>query len=686
MGQPEKDIRKQSVSSTFRDIEARFEHLANYTADVEQQLMLERADRKTIIRNEIEEIRKKLREEIETEMQSQFASREKALKEKEEALNSKEDTIIKREDDYAKTQERKEQEIGLKYKAEFNAKLDSAIEEARQKLVQMVQGFIEALNASKSGNLTHMQKYLDKYEKEAVETQAVYNKELAEALASANSQHTKKRQQCEYAIRRLYLQKSELWKPTDSEREEVQKELLKKLELTDAERADYDRCRDSIKAYRNRIKAQKELEHRNNMMLHGRTIIPDNLLRLDPIMLYPENYVGNEHEYRIIGHDDTEEIVPCSEKYVIRVYRRLVVVKKDDIFDKPIEVPLPERIIYKSYASAELLSRIEVRKFYYHLPFYRQEKMMKMEGYPLKRSTMDGWHKEICALLEPIYKLQKQKVLESKNLAADGCPMPMIDNLKHKTVNKYLIELRSIDTGIPVFTTAPPNLFKGNGRGKAVVQDLLDGWQGGGFMCDACSSYDWLKKVEKPVDVVLCRSVAHLRRDFERAGTEDNVLSHEALLMLQQIYSVEEIIKALNLKGADIVSYRKKYALPVWGILQTWALKYLLIVPVESLIRKAINYLLTHFDELTGYICIAGMPIDNNDTERAIREMVMGKNAYLFCENELSCHNAAIMYSLFGACKVLGKDPEAWLTYVLKHIKSCPKDNLVSLLPEFFMA
>lgn len=38
----------------------------------------------------------------------------------------------------------------------------------------------------------------------------------------------------------------------------------------------------------------------------------------------------------------------------------------------------------------------------------------------------------------------------------------------------------------------------------------------------------------------------------------------------------------------------------------------------------------------------------------------------------------------FDACKVLGKNPERWLSYVLKNIKTTPKDKLYTLLPEFW--
>ena len=56
------------------------------------------------------------------------------------------------------------------------------------------------------------------------------------------------------------------------------------------------------------------------------------------------------------------------------------------------------------------------------------------------------------------------------------------------------------------------------------------------------------------------------------------------------------------------------------------------------------------------------------------------------CGNEDldACKRAAMMYSLFGACKVLDKNPERWLCYVLEHIDSTPEDKYYTLLPEFW--
>ena len=81
----------------------------------------------------------------------------------------------------------------------------------------------------------------------------------------------------------------------------------------------------------------------------------------------------------------------------------------------------------------------------------------------------------------------------------------------------------------------------------------------------------------------------------------------------------------------------------------------------NSLIFKALKYLIRNYDELTHYLDISEMPIDNTDTEGLICDMLMGKKAYLFCRDLDACKRAAMMYSLFGACKVLNKNPERWL-------------------------
>lgn len=81
------------------------------------------------------------------------------------------------------------------------------------------------------------------------------------------------------------------------------------------------------------------------------------------------------------------------------------------------------------------------------------------------------------------------------------------------------------------------------------------------------------------------------------------------------------------------------------------------------------------------YMKYPEMPFTNNDCERQIREMVMGRKNYLFCQNHPAARRAAMMYSFFGTCKFQGKNPEPWLTYVLEHIRTTPAEQIYHCYP-----
>ena len=352
--------------------------------------------------------------------------------------------------------------------------------------------------------------------------------------------------------------------------------------------------------------------------------------------------------------------------------------RKDDSMQKLLQSPCYEDVFWKSYASAELLAQLECNKYVLHQPFNRQIKKMKQDGFILAPSTVDDWHQGVCDKLEPLYNLQKDRVMSSLLLGADGSPFPILDCEKHKTVNHYLIQYRSVATGIPIFMVNTKNK---HGRGTADIMDNLNDWNGVALMCDGYSGYDWLKKVNGRI---LCRCVVHARRPMERALKENPNLAKIGLLFYQNINLIEEMIKEKKLEGEEKALFRKDNAEPLWEDFKLWAANAILDVPKDSNIFQALNYMLRNYTELTNYIDIPDMPLDNNDTERLIRDMVMGKKAYLFCRDLDACKRAAMMYSLFGACKVLDKNPERWLCYVLKHIDSTPEDKYYTLLPEFW--
>lgn len=335
-----------------------------------------------------------------------------------------------------------------------------------------------------------------------------------------------------------------------------------------------------------------------------------------------------------------------------------------------------DAVLAKSYFSNELASKMAVDKYVNHMPFYRQLEQMKRDGWDVAKATVNDVHKKVCLALEDLYRLQVDVVMSSEHLAADGCPMPVVDNDKHKTTGKYIVEYRSLDLGIPIFIYEIGT--HGNGRGAGVIKSHLLPWTGSLILCDGCQSYDWIAKTGR----VVCRCSAHARREFERAKTENVLLSNFGLASFQIIYGVEELIIELGLTGSDKIAYRKENAAIAWQSLLAWCVFTVNDVPQNSQMHKACNYVIRHYDELTAYMDYDVVPLDNNATESDIRALVMGKQNYLFCQNEESCHYAAVMYTFFAACKVLKINPEKWLSDVLDKIPFTPKEKLSELLPQ----
>ncbi len=679
-----------SVSKSYELLKARYLDMAQAHEETEAALMRERALRSDLVAQGVDDIRATLREEIMAELKAQLDAEyaevakeradvefeRQALDEARKTLDNDRLKMASEKEKMLESLERKTVELQLQFQSAIEEKTREISSQGIMRLEALTITLTNAVNAGRSGDLDSASRYLSEFEEELHKVNDEFIKKLHKENDDLKKAVLSKSQQNAVLVRNAYLKKHEGFALTEEERAVIQKRN-DLLPLNDKERSEYNHAVAKVKEYEDRVRAEREARRLAGKDSHGRNPIPANLLRLDPVLLYPEGY--NKDDYDIIGWKTHEEVVPIKERYMVRVTKRAVVALKSDVDRKPLTAPLPEGIIYKSCASAELLAQLEYRRFFLHLPWYRQERMMRQEGFPLNRSTMCDWHKDVCDELNGLYECQIEEVMKSRYLAADGCPMPMIDNEKHRTVNKYLVEIRSIDTGVPIFRAAPPELFKGNWRGKAVIQHYLKDWKGEALMCDACPSYDWLKK--EP-DVTLCRCAAHSRREVERAKDESRLLAEEALLVYQQIYALEAMIKYYELSDVAITDFRSRYELPLWNYLYKWCLENLPKVKDGSRIEKAINYILRHFDELTAYINIPEMPLDNNDCERGIREMVMGKQAYLFCESEEACYNSAMMYTFFGACKVLNKNPERWLAYVLKHIKTWPKDRLVELLPQ----
>lgn len=364
--------------------------------------------------------------------------------------------------------------------------------------------------------------------------------------------------------------------------------------------------------------------------------------------------------------------------YVRRIVRPKYVqspsVSADSSADAParqiIKAPLPSLPIPGGNVGPGLLAYLLISKYVDHLPFYRQVQIFKREGLKLAESTVNGWFRAVCKLMEPLYYELRKQVLASGYIMADETPIPVQSSHKPgATHTGYLWVYRSV-SGLVVFDYQ-------KSRGAQGPQDFLASYQGV-LQTDGYAGYD---KFAKKPGIRLLACMAHARRKFEQALANDKASAEHALLQFQKLYQIERRCKEEGLSPEAIQQLRQQEAIPLLQQLHQWMQEQYVKVAPKSSIGKALAYSLKLWDRLTGYTENGSWHIDNNLVENSIRPVALGRKNYLFAGSHDAAKWAAMLYSLLGTCKNLEVAPFEWLKTTIERLPDTKITELSSLLP-----
>src|SRR5215475_8247254 len=235
----------------------------------------------------------------------------------------------------------------------------------------------------------------------------------------------------------------------------------------------------------------------------------------------------------VIGEETSErlDVIPAQYRVIVTHRPRLACRACERI----VEAPAPEHLIRSGLPSEAMVASVLVAKYGWHLPLYRQAKMLATQGIDLDRSTLAFWVGYAAAELTPLYQRLKQVLLGSAKLAVDETPVPVLDPGRGKTKTGYFWTLArddrpwaGADPPAVVYTYAP-------GRGGEHLQALLATYRGI-VQCDGYAPY---KKL--PSDrIVIAFCWAHLRRKlFDIAKGGNAPIATEALVRIAALYEIE---------------------------------------------------------------------------------------------------------------------------------------------------
>ena len=84
---------------------------------------------------------------------------------------------------------------------------------------------------------------------------------------------------------------------------------------------------------------------------------------------------------------------------------------------------------------------------------------------------------------------------------------------------------------------------------------------------------------------------------------------------------------------------------------------------------------------LCAHLSHAGIGVDNNPAENAIRPLALGRKNWLFVGSQQAGERAAVLMSLIESAKLNGHDAWAYLKDILTKLPTWPNSRLAELLP-----
>ena len=327
---------------------------------------------------------------------------------------------------------------------------------------------------------------------------------------------------------------------------------------------------------------------------------------------------------------------------------------------------LPAQPIPKSNASPSLLAYIATAKYQDALPLYRIENILSRLNIHLPRNTQANWMIKSSELLQPLYNLLNDRLLESGYVHMDETPVQVLKEPGKKAESKSYMWVRK--TGDPNKKESIVLFDYASSRKADVVKTLLPDFQGF-LQTDDYAGYNHLDTIEG-VHHLGC--FAHARRKFVEAQkvapSKKGATSKAdmAVSFIKKLYAIENKIK--DLSPEKRLAIRQRESVPQLQKLKNWLDKSLVTTLPKGKTGMALSYLAKNWNKLTLYVEDERLNIDNNTVENAIRPFAIGRKNWMFSNSQKGAKASAMLYSIIETAKSNDLNPHAYLQLLFTKI------------------
>lgn len=308
---------------------------------------------------------------------------------------------------------------------------------------------------------------------------------------------------------------------------------------------------------------------------------------------------------------------------------------------------------------------ISIYKYGFGMPFYRISKLQEMLGLPLGSSTLWDKTEELANTVHPIYLEMERQAAQGKVLHNDDTSMPVLSLIKENENRTDKERTGMFTTGILSILEAGTKValfYTGRnhaGENLDALQEFRDSKKDPPIqMCDALS-----RNTNENFKRLVAHCIAHGRRTFVDIIPIFPDECKFVIDTLADVYKNDAVTKKQGMSDKERLTYHQEHSTPIMEKLHEWMNEQIDGKNVEpnSVLGKAISYMLKHWSALTLFLTVAGAPLDNNLCEQILKRVVLNRKNAMFYKNEHGAYVGDMFMSIIHTCYLMKINPMDYL-------------------------
>ena len=314
----------------------------------------------------------------------------------------------------------------------------------------------------------------------------------------------------------------------------------------------------------------------------------------------------------------------------------------------------PAKLIPHSRYGASIWIHILIRKYRFQIPVTRILKNLSLHGLSIPPGSAGDGLKRLAPLFEPVYAALEERSEQAAWWQADETRWSVFETTKTKSTFRWYLWVFISDESV-VHVIDPT-------RSAQVIEEHLGRVVGGILLVDRYSAYKSYARKHEGIILAFCW--AHARRDFRDAGLKYAQVREWAQNWEERINALFHLnkVRVQYAEGSSTFcreDTRLREAVAEMETIWSEERKQDRLHHSQMSVLKSLD---THWEGLTVFVDHPEIPMDNNGSERTLRNPVVGRKNYYGSGAIWSARFTAVMFSIFETLDLWKINELEWLS------------------------